>query len=247
MISILLLSIDRYDHLVSTLEHNLSNIGTKYELLICDNGSSDPRVLEYLKSKRPAYLRENKTNEGCGKSFNQLYLRATGSHIALMSNDILWPTNWGFEMLQWSDAIQESGLVGIKFRDGGHPPLSSKGGYKAHFVIQTGTQEMSRIFGPTFFRREVVEKVGLFAEEFGPYGLEDSDFNERVTMAALNSFYIPELKAQHLVEDVGQKTDYRKAKDESLAFNDAVYNRRLKVRTETGVFKEPLPEMRPAT
>ncbi len=242
LISILLLSIDRYDTLVKTLEHNLANVGCSYELLICDNGSSDSRVIPYLESKNPAYFRNNSVNEGIAKSFNQLYLRSKGTHIALMSNDILWPKDWGKEMTSWADKVPDSGLVGIMFRDGGNPPLAVKHDFRAHWVIDTGTQDMSRIFGPTLFRRGVVEKIGLFAEEFGPYGLDDSNLNERVTFAGLNSFYLPGLKSQHLIEDSGQTTEYRKAKDKSLYENDAIYNRKRNHMLETGDYTEPLPE-----
>jgi GT2 family glycosyltransferase len=244
LISILLLSIDRYDHLKRTLVYNLENISHPYELLICDNGSSDQRVIEFIESMKPAYFRKNSINEGCGHSFNQLYLRAKGTHIALMSNDLLWPKDWGLETVTWANKVSNSGLVGILFREGGNPPLAVKNDFRAHWVTDTGSQDMTRIFGPTTFKREIVEKVGLFAEEFGPYGLEDSDFNERVTMAGLHSFYVPGLKSQHLIEDSGQQTEYRKAKDKSLYANDAIYNKRLKYRIETGDFFEPLPPMR---
>lgn len=244
MISILLLSIDRFDLLKRTLVYNLENIGCEYELLVCDNGSKDKRVIEFLEAQKPAYFRKNSINEGCGRAFNQLFLRAKGSHIALMSNDILWCKNWGQEMVTWADKVTDSGIVGLLFRPGGFAPLQEKHGHKAHFVIQTGSQEMSRVFGPNLFRREVVEKVGLFSEEFGPYGLEDSDFNERVTKSGLNSFYIPALRSEHLDEDSGQSTDYRKAKDMSLAANDKIFNERRAQRELTGQFKDPLPPMR---
>jgi GT2 family glycosyltransferase len=245
LISILLLSIDRYDMLVKTLEHNLANIGHPYELLVCDNGSKDQRVIEYLKSKNPACLRLNEENEGCGKAFNQLYLRAFGTHIALMSNDFLWPDGWGKWMVAWLDLIKNPGLCGIKFRDDHmHPPLSKRGEQEAHFVSREFGHDHSRIFGPTMFKRELVEKVGLFCEDFGPYGLEDSDLNERVTLAGLNSFYVPVLRSKHLEEDVGQDTEYRKAKDASLKANDVIFNKRRTWRDNGGSCVEPLPEPR---
>lgn len=238
LISILLLSWDRGAELMKTLEHNLEHCGYPYELLICDQGSKDPRVLPYLKSKNPAYLRENWSNEGVGRAFNQLYLRSTGKYIALMSNDIIWPVNWGKLGVGWALRVHNSGLIGIDWGHSGTPPLTIKRDIEAHYLDKT----LNRIFGPTMFRREVVDRVGLFSEDFGPYGLEDSDFNERVNRSGFTSFYIPGLRAQHIVHDVGQDTPYRHKKDESLEKNLAIFWKRHEAYDKGEPLKVDMPE-----
>ena len=238
-ISILLLSWDRYDLLVKTLNHNLSVINYPYELLICDQGSKDKKVLDFLETKESMYFRKNSKNEGIGKSFNQLYLRSHGKYIALMSNDILWPANWGSTMVEWLEKVPNAGLCAFEWWNWLMPPLKKKFGYEAYWLAA----DKNRVYGPMMFKRYVVEQVGLAPESFGPYG-EDFDFNERVNRAGFNSFYIPGVKAQHLGDDVGEQTEYRKMKDASVGPNLDLFWKRHALWEQGESIREPLPPLR---
>lgn len=239
MISILMLSWNRLSTLKSTLRHNLAECAHLYELLICDQGS-DKEVIDELVSSNPDHLRLNKTNEGIAKSFNQLYLRSKGEFIALMSNDILWPDMWGYQTVNCLKCVPNSGLASINWGHHGTPPLSIKFGIEAHWL----TKDLNRCFGPTIFRREVVNQIGLFHEGFGNYGIEDSDFNERVTRAGFNSFYIPGLYAHHLGVGEHDTGVYREEKSRVLLENSKIFDERVS-RFDIDGIREPLPEMRP--
>lgn len=232
-----MLTMDRYDITRKCLEQNLKGI-TDYELLFCDNGSTDKRIVEYCSSLNPAYHRKNSRNEGVSASFNQLLLRAKGEFICLLGNDILMPSGWLEEMVRYSAAVPRSGLVGLQCTEA-LPPISIYNEIIAHYV----DKKIDRVFGTWVFRREVLDLVGGFCEEFCPYGLEDSDYNNRVNLMGLKSCYVPNMRSEHICNDVGQSSDYRKMKDASLSKNTVIYSRRVGEYVNKGIY-EPLPEMK---
>jgi len=233
---------DRYEETKRTLDVNLSNHGAEVEieLLWCDNGSQDPRMFTLVDKYKPAYFRGNKTNEGVARGFNQLYLRSGGDYIVLMGNDIVMPKGWLKEMIAYADFVPKSGLIGVKCT-AEIPILSSKFNCFGHFL----DQKIDKVFGDTLFRRELVEDLGLFCEQFDVYGLEDSNFNDRVNLAGYNSLYVPNMVSDHIGGDVGTASDYRKMKDQSLHANAAIFGRlREEMRTGARSLREPLPEPR---
>jgi GT2 family glycosyltransferase len=248
MTSILFLTLDRFSLTVRTLTNNLKNAGAApVEILACDNGSTDKRVPHFLQSFQPRmkYLRLNSRNEGIGKAFNQLYLRSSGDYIVLLGNDLELDTNWLAQGIRYLEEVEmarcKAGMVAFDWGHSGLPPLSTKNGVTAHFLTPT----LNRCFGVTMFKRELVEQVGLFCEEYGPYGLDDSDLNERVNLMGFTSFYVPGVKCRHLDNDVGSVTEYRKTKDESMGKNLEVFSRRLAGFGDHSIpLREPLPPMR---
>lgn len=238
--SILFLAWDRYDLTVRTLTNNLARANYPYELLVCDQGSSDPRVVSFLQGLEPVYLRKNSRNEGVGHSFNQLYLRSKGKHIVLLGNDLECEQDWLLTMVSYLNQVPNSGLCSIDWGHQGVPPTETKFGIPARYL----TPQLNRCFGVTAFRRELVDKIGLFHSGYGVYGLEDSDFNERVNRSGFNSFYLPGMSSLHLDSDVGNNTPYRRVKDESLQGNANVLGQRLKQFEIGEGLVELLPERR---
>lgn len=240
--SILILTIDRYETTKSVFETNMeraksSNIDK--EVLVCDNGSTDRRVVDYFTGKT-IYHRVNKTNEGVGKSLNQLYLRAQGDIICTIGNDIEMPDHWLAEAVEYLRVVKNVGILGYDWGHGSKPPNTFKHGVTAGWL----TPILNRVFGSWVFKRELVEKIGFFYDDYGPYGIEDSDFNERVNRSGYNSLYHPTLKSRHLVQDVGEQTAYRKMKDESLTKNCSIFGERLKAWDTGSSYVDVLPPMR---
>jgi GT2 family glycosyltransferase len=242
-VSLLMLTIDRFDVTKRTLELNLKNAGYGFdiELLVCDNGSQDKRIIDYIsKITCLKYHRINSKNEGVACAFNQLYLRSTGEYIVLLGNDIEMPSNWLSEMIRYSDSIPDSGIIGISWGHSSVPPLSYKHDIFAHWV----TKEKSRVFGTWLIRRAVIEKIGFFFDGYGVYSLEDTDYNERVNMSGFNSCYIPNMRSNHVVHDVGSNTEYRKMKDASMIVNSKIFDERFQKFLKNECLIEPLPEKR---
>lgn len=244
--SILILTIDRYEITKKVFETNIARLNPigsniRYEILVCDNGSQDRNVVEYFKGKTE-YHRLNSRNEGIGHSLNQLYLRAKGDVICCLGNDIEMPDDWlnsSKRLLQ----LPNIGIVGFDWGHGHTPPITEKHGIKAGWL----NSQLNRVFGSWLMNRSLIEHMGFFHEGYGPYGIEDSDFNERVNRSGYDSCYHPGLKSRHLVQDVGQNSDYRKMKDASLTANAGIFGKRLQEWDAAGKdaqLIEPLPPLR---
>lgn len=238
MISILMITIDRYKITSESLIKNLAGLDyPDYELLICDNGSKDKKIIDWV-SKLPnlSYHRINIANEGVASSFNQLMIRAKGDYICLLGNDILMPNKWGGEMVRYAQKVKKSGLIGIKCT-APIPPIATKDNIHAHYLDPIN----NRVFGTTLFRKEVIEEVGGYCQRYCPYGLEDSDLNERVNIAGFQSLYVPNMVSQHQCDDVGEDSKYRKIKDISLAKNTEIFGERVRGFKKNGYY-EPFPK-----
>jgi GT2 family glycosyltransferase len=238
-----MITLDRFDVTPAVLANNIQHSGHEDgELLIADNGSTDKRIVEFVQDQvKPAYHRVNSVNEGVGRAFNQLFLRSTGEYICLLGNDILLPPNWAKTMIAYLDNIPNPGICGIDWGHSGMPPIDRKFGVVAHWL----TPVLDKVFGVCMFKRHLIEELGFFCDAFYPYGLEDSDFNNRVNLAGFNSFYVPNtiLKSNHIVHDVGEDSDYRRMKDESLTRNAQLMGERVKNYHEIGI-RETLPTLR---
>jgi GT2 family glycosyltransferase len=245
LVSLFVLTIDRYELTKATLETNLRHAmcHAPMEILVADNGSKDYRIVNYF-NKHPliSYHRVNEVNEGVGKAFNQLYLRSKGEYLCFLGNDLELPPRWLREMMDYCNAVENCGVVGMDWGHGSMPPLSSKDGKIAHWL----TPQLNRIFGVWFLKRSLVEKLGLFSEEFGPYGLEDSDFNERVNRSGFNSLYVPNTHFKCLHNGVGNHDtgEYRKMKDESMGRNLQIYLKRVAEYDNGAPLFAELPESR---
>lgn len=245
MISLFALTWERAELSISTMQTNIANAKNfaPMELLVCDQGSKDRRAVDWVKANPlTTYLRENKRNEGVGKSFNQLYLRSKGEYLCFMGSDLALPPGWLAEMLGYAKGVPNSGIIGMDWGHGGIPPLTFKNGSHAHWI----TPALDRVFGVWMMRREVVESVGLFCEEFQEYGLEDSNFNNRVNKAGFLSCYVPNthFKCKHVGVGDQDTGEYRAMKDKSLQKNLEIFSRLEREYQAGRPLKEALPEMR---
>lgn len=136
-------------------------------------------------------------------------LRQAGEfdYVVIMGNDIEMPEGWLKEMVRYAETIPTTGTVGIH-------TVEHKYGYK--IVNGLPLYEVACAFGNNLIPKKVIEAVGGYNEDYDPYGTQDYDFSYRVSKAGFINYYIPELKATHLGHDVGQDTDYRRMKDDSL-------------------------------
>lgn len=248
-ISILSLTIDRFDDVSKCYGENIADSGIpkhQLELMVCDNGSKNDMVVNYIAAFKPAYHRLNKVNEGVGRAFNQLLARCTGDYICLMGTDIRMTRGWLAELVRYAELVPNPGIIGIKC-SAEIPPISEEKDVSgnilpAHYLTPT----CDKVFGTMFFSRKVLETVGGFHHAFYPYGFEDSDFNNRVILAGFRSLYLPcdRWISSHVGEDVGQNSDYRRMKDESLARNSAIFwPRHAKFLDKTLPIYEPLGEL----
>jgi GT2 family glycosyltransferase len=231
--SILLLTWDRYDLMVKCVDKALSSAGVPFELIVCDNGSTDNRVFEYIASKNPKHFLRNKENIGYGGGANQMLLRMTTDYFVVLDNDIYLPDNWLKELVETHQKIPNSGYVGI------------------HCVLNLPDEEVIngvRIrptrnpFGIKFSSREVLDKVGYFNEEYSPYGCDDNDLFFRSHLSGFGNYYLADLRSEHLGTGSDDSGEYRDKKDEALKRSGLLLGQNMQKYMSTNNFYIPPPK-----
>lgn len=208
------------------MDKNLSNCGyNNYKVFVADNGSNENEILNYIEKFN--YVKRYSTNQGISKAFNHLIKKAYDKNFdsfVLLGNDIAMPDNW---LKCWIDHHlhykEESGIIGMQCSI----PVIKLEEYKGKVIskIEIG----DRVFGCWYLPRLLIDKVGYLFEYPGTYGIEDSDYNERVTRSGFTSFYVDSTKwkTDHLDMDIGENTEYRQMKDRSLNINQMSFGFRL--------------------
>ena len=214
-VSILLLTINRYNLTREYVGRALDEAGVPFDLCITDNGSTEQNIFDWCEQRNPKVYNLNTSNQGTAQSLNRMIKQNPSDYYVFIGNDIELPKNWLKKMVEYNEAIPQSGVIGIDWRGKKYPKREVNG---------LTIDETSNVFGTMFVSQATREKVGIFCEDYGPYGLWDSDYSIRCSAAGLINYYLPGLKSEHFGNDVGQKDEYRKMKDESLAKASPIFN-----------------------
>lgn len=147
--------------------------------------------------------------KGIAKAINKgIDLTRKYDAIVTCANDIKMPDNWLLKMVEYTEAIYNTGMCGI------------------HCVEHIGTLQIMNgkqirtndaAFGNVMIPRAAIDSVGYFNEDYDPYGMQDSDYGYRLLKSGFINYYIDGIYSEHIGHDVGLQTDYRRMKDEGLA------------------------------
>lgn len=206
-VTILLLCIDRYNLTKKYIGDAMNNAGYPFELAISDNGSVDPNIFEWCEQQQPKVYFKNGYNYGTAQSLNRMIEANPSDYYAFLGNDIELPKDWLKKFVEHAEAIPNHGVIGIDWRGLTYPAKELNG-----LTVSSTTN----VFGDMFISQSLRNKIGKFNEEYGVYGIWDSDYSLRATAAGRENFYLPNLRSTHFGDDVGSNTAYRKMKDESL-------------------------------
>lgn len=239
-IALLMITIDRHQLTLDVLRHNLAGAGCPVSLFVSDNGSTEP-VLDDIEREFAdvlEYSHRYGTNTGVAGAFNDMIHEAMElgfDFIILMGNDIYNDPGWAKAMADAWFGIVNSGLVALDWGCGANPKTPQKlGGIDV--LVSPG------VFGVMGFGSFIVKKIGYLCTDYWPYGLEDGDFNHRVTGAGFVSYYLTSHRSKHAGADVGKRTPYRQMKDDALARNGAKYQENLQRYLSTKNFYVPYSE-----
>lgn len=136
--------------------------------------------------------------------------------VVFCANDIQMPENWLSEMVRYAEQIPESGMIG--FHTVEHLPEMT-------FVNGLPIHQIFTAFGNVMMPRKAIDTIGYYNEAHDPYGMQDADYAYRLNKTGFINYYIPNLKAIHIGNDVGEKSDYRLMKDEGLAKAGEIYKK----------------------
>lgn len=209
-VSVLLLTIDRYELTEKYVGEALRNAGHEFDLCVTDNGSTDQRVIDLIESWEPKYFQRNSENLGTTQMFNQMIRENPADGYVLIGNDIQMPPNWLRAFVDHAQMIPQTGTIGIDWMMRAYPRAVFNG-REVDFA--------DKIYGPVYIPRSTRDKVGDFCEDYGKYGYDDTDWSLRCRSAGLVNYYISFMKCIHHGGDVGEDSDYRRMKDAHLKAN----------------------------
>ncbi len=208
----------------------------KYEIEIffVDNNSIDGSS-EYISSKFPhVKVISNDINTGFSKANNLALRKASGKYILILNPDTVLEEGTFEKMISFSEKNENTGAVTSKLilangkldsacrRSFPTPSVAiprilglSKlfpgsrlfGKYNLTYLDENKTYEVDAICGAfMFIPKYVLDKVGLFDEEFFMYG-EDLDLCFRIKKRGYRIFYYPEVTTIHFKGESTRKTN----------------------------------------
>jgi GT2 family glycosyltransferase len=183
-----------------------------FDVIVVDNGSTDGSV-EYLESQFPGFARilRNAENRGFSGGNNQGIKAARGQYIALLNNDAQADQEWLQELVKAAQAAPRAGMLASKIYLQGRPRIIDNVG---HLIFRDGLNrgrgrleedhgqfnEKEEVLFPSgcaaLYRREMLEEIGLFDEDFFAYG-DDTDIGLKGRLAGWKCLYIPSAVVYH--------------------------------------------------
>lgn len=160
------------------LDSVIKNTTISFRSIIIDN-NSEKETEDYLKSLKDrdgveVVLIRNEQNLGFVKAVNQGMRISNAEYVCLLNNDTCVQENWLQELINVAQANQHIGIV-------------NPGGASDSFKDNNLSGQWSEIGFATGFcmliKREVIEKIGLFDEEFETGFFEDTDYCRRAKNA----------------------------------------------------------------
>jgi GT2 family glycosyltransferase len=182
-----------------------------YEVIVVDNNSSDNTAayLAELSEREPKLgFIVNTSNRGFAGGNNDGIRIASGDYIILLNSDTLVTANWIEGLLEPLSKNPSVGLVG---------PVSNSVGNEQQIFTEGKTPEEKLAEGLSwtrksrggiietemlgFFcvamRRDVLEKVGMLDEDFGPGYFEDDDYCIRIKDAGFRMVFVEDVFVYH--------------------------------------------------
>nr|WP_249316825.1 glycosyltransferase [Bacillus sp. FJAT-50079] len=174
----------------------------KIEVIVVDNGSSDGTV-DYIKEQKEITAVFNEKNLGFAKGCNQGVKMATGERFLFLNNDTVVTKNWLDRMLDVLEHSDKIGMVGpVSNYVSGHQKvdvlyesLTELDAFANTYCEKKRgkTRQVLRLVGFCLLvKREVLDVIGVFDEQFEYGSFEDDD----LCLRALQHGY-----QLHIVED----------------------------------------------
>lgn len=193
-----------------------------WELILVDNGSidgSENLVSDYKLNFKEYILIKNPKNLGFAPANNQGIKRSSGEYILLLNNDTKITPDFLSIMVDRMEQEQEIGAMQPKiflsdlegYLDNAGAFLTTSGflqhwGFKKKDSNEFDNERL--IFSAKgaclLTRKALVDKIGLFDDDFGSY-FEESDFCYRVWLAGFKVLYYPRARIYHRLGATSKK------------------------------------------
>jgi len=161
-----------------------------FRFILVDNGSEEEtrRGLEKI-ARDPALktiLLRNEKNLGYVKAINQGLVISTAPFVCLLNNDVVVTPGWLEKMISFAESRPDAGLVNCLQNDNpGREVPEDLGAFARAQIDRPHTwEELDHCSGNCLLiKREVIEKIGYFDEQFGLGHWEDNDYSRRAQQA----------------------------------------------------------------
>jgi len=196
------------------LEHNIKALNGYEipELIWVDNGSTDG--VESLWEKYKPEIIIKRPNDCLSKSKNAAYSVCRGDWVIDLENDFLMEDNWLPRMLEYGEAIPNTGIMATKVH-GWENIVSLE--YKVPPTNINGKEVMvTNAVGARIFSKKLFQECGFLIETYGLYGNEDFEITGRSAKAGFTNYIIPDMKAVHAGVGQWDTGEYREKKTQSL-------------------------------
>ncbi len=158
-----------------------------YRIIIIDNASGK-ETADYLKSLRDrkdidVLLIRNGENLGNSKAANQGMRASDAEYVCVLDNDTLVMDGWLTEMVGAAEGDGRIGIVNPLSNYGARRPIGRSWESVASRVYRRGRGdhiETAAAIGFCFLiKREVIDRIGLWSEAYGPGYFEDTEYSVR--------------------------------------------------------------------
>ncbi len=189
----------------------------EYEIFVVDNNSQDGSI-EAIEQEFPNIkIIKNSINAGFGAANNIAIKQAEGKYILCLNTDTLLINNAIKEMFDFLEANEKVGVCGGNLYDTEMQPTMSYASFPNFWNCLSTTWLLKKIFpklrnheevqtvkdvgfitgADIFFRKSVLDNVGIFDEQFFMY-YEEADLCKRIKNAGYQIKVIPNAKIIHL-------------------------------------------------
>ncbi len=207
-VSIIILTFNQLDYTIACIEsirrytHNIP-----YEIIIVDNQSTDG-TREWLNKQTDIKVIYNEENYGFPKGCNQGAEIAEGDSILFLNNDTIVTENWLSLLVDCLYSDHEIGAVG--------PVTNNCSNYQSIQVSYSNLQEMQffaaqfnrkdsskwekrlKLVGYCFLvKKDILQHIGLFDEQFSPGNFEDDDLSLRIIQAGYHLIVCKDVFIHH--------------------------------------------------
>jgi glycosyltransferase involved in cell wall biosynthesis len=178
-ISVCLLTYNRSELLPATIDSLLNQSYKDFELIICDDASTDntPEVCRYYeRTDKRIKVHRNNFNLGMPGNLNLALSLADGDYVANLHDGDLYREDL---LSRWKDALDNHPSAGFVFN--AYETITSKGEKKTYVELynelipgkELGIRLLSNwdscVYGTVMARREVYKDIGSFDPQFGNF------------------------------------------------------------------------------